>query len=134
RDWRPFAMTAHGNVWEVRIPVRELDVPLVYFIESRVAGMTEISPLRICHPDAAGLTEPTRHFWPFIEGFEEDLSGWRLVDAPVNAPPLTVRTNAHNGHAALWLEAPGPARRVAVATTRVRGWEITAYGARGLQL
>ena len=73
-----------------------------------VAGVVE--------PLALGLKEPTRFFWPFIEGFELDLDGWRVGEG------ADVRTDssAKNGRAALIARVPADRHATTVTTTPVR--------------
>jgi len=78
-------MTGRGGIWDARLAITELDVPVVYFVEERQKGRTNVSAMRACHPQAAGLEMPSRMFWPFIEGFEEGLESWQLHRAPKGA-------------------------------------------------
>ncbi len=128
RDWRSSPMQPHGESWEAFVPVDSLDVPVIYFVR---AG-TNISPMRLARPRALGLEEPTRIFWPFLEGFEEGLESWRLLTP--GAAELKTGTPVKNGKAALVAAVPAGKKSVAVATTRVRGWFAEEHGARGLSV
>lgn len=128
RDWRSCPMEQHGENWEAFVPVDSLDVPVIYFVR---AG-TNVSPMRLVRPRALGLEEPTRIFWPFLEGFEEGLESWRLLS--VGAAGLKTGTPAKNGKAALLAAIPAGKKTVAIATTRVRGWFAEEHGAAGLSV
>ena len=146
RDWRPFSMSLRGNTWEVIVPVDDPDVPLVYFVtviavratngSSAVqsTSSTNISPMRICKPRLAGLEEPTRIFWPFLEGFEQDTASWRWLAPVDDSAPLKTDATARTGGAALVVPLPGGKRSVTVATTRVRGWQLVQHHVTGLRL
>jgi hypothetical protein len=144
RDWRPFSMSLRGNSWEVFVPVDDPDVPLVYFvsvIRERASGggsalvfSTNISPMRICTPRLAGLEEPTRIFWPFLEGFEQDTVSWRWLAPTQESVPLKTDPDAMTGGAALLVALPGGKRSVTIATTRVRGWQLVQQSATGLRV
>lgn len=90
--------------------------------------------MRLCRPRAAGLEEPSRIFWSFLEGFEQDMESWRLLTTDAGAPPLKTDPTAHNGRAALAVTLPVGKHSVTVATTRVRGWQVQQHGATGLRL
>ncbi len=88
------------------------------------------SPMRIASARALGLEQPTRIFWPFLEGFEQGLQGWRIIDGPelhTGLPPK-------NGRAALAIRVPDSKRSVTVVTTRLRGWFLEEHGATGIAL
>jgi len=134
RDWRPHPMSAPGDRWEASIPVDNVDVPLVYFLETRSSEAPVVSLMRVCHPRRAGLDEPSRVFWPFLEGFEESLEGWRLVGETDDLPPLKLDASAKNGRAALRVTVPAGKRSVTLATTRLRGWQILQQTASGVRV
>ena len=134
RDWRPFRMNLRGNNWETLVPVDNVDVPLVYFVAAAHPGAPAISPMRICKPALAGLETPTRIFWPFLEGFEQDTASWRLLSDPAESTPLQTDTNAMSGRASLAVPVPAGKRSVTIASTRVRGWQLVHNGATGLRI
>jgi hypothetical protein len=135
RDWRSRLMIARGTSWDISVPVLHLDVPMIYFVLAQSSnGFTRLSPLRICHPRLAGLEQPSRVFWPFLEGFEENLESWRLLNDQPGYVPLTTNRTAVNGYAALQVTLPPDKQSVAVATTVLRGWQIAHYEAKGLRL
>ena len=80
------------------------------------SGRTRDAFVRYVGPRAAGLEEATRVFWPFLDGFEEQLEGWRLAEKDGAFTPLQKGTPPKNGKAALlaYLQqlrvtpAPGP--------------------------
>ena len=117
---------------EVAVPVEDLDVPLVYFVEAREGVATNVSVMRVFSPRAAGMEEPTRVFWPFLEGFELGLESWQLLGPRTNSPSLTQGAPARNGLASLVVPLAVNQRSVTVATTRVRGWQIRREGATGI--
>jgi hypothetical protein len=134
RDWRSYEMARNGQTWQAIVPVEDVDVPIVYYLQATSGDVTNFSPLRLLQPRAAGMEEPTRHFWPFIEGFEEGIESWQLL-APVTPQPLlTLDSAAKNGRAALVVHVPAGKQSATVATTRVRGWQLEHEAATGLRL
>jgi hypothetical protein len=129
RDWRTLAMRRAGSGWLAEIPVDSADVPQIYFVAARLDGRPVISPMRLAHPRTLGLERPTRLFWAFVEGFEQDLDGWRTANA-------AVRTNAaaRSGRAALSLRVPAGQKSVSVESTRLRGWFLQEHEADGFAL
>ena len=140
RDWRPNPMNLRGKSWEAFVPVDDVDVPLVYFTSAVIsasnnaAASTNISPMRICHPRLAGLEEPTRIFWPFLEGFEQDTASWRLLSGAEDFAPLKTDPLARTGNSALAIPLLAGKRSMTIATTRVRGWQLMQNGATGVRL
>ena len=134
RDWRSYPMRLQVDHWETSVPVDDVDVPLVYFMQAVTAGLTNVSLMRVCRPRAAGLEEPSRVFWPFLEGFETGTEGWDLVATATEFAALKTDSIAKNGHAALRVSLPPGRRSVTVATTRIRGWQILQNGATGLRV
>jgi hypothetical protein len=126
RDWRTMPMRKAGSGWLAEIPVDSLDVPQIYFVVARLSGRPVVSPMRMAHPRALGLERPTRLFWAFVEGFEQDLDGWRTANS-------TVRTNAsaRSGRAALALRVPPGRKSISVESTRLRGWFLQEHEAEG---
>ena len=133
RDWRRYPMSAHRDRWEASIPVDNPDVPVVYLLETKSAGSTNVSLMRICQPRRAGLEEPSRVFWPFLDGFEEGIEGWRLVGEDAALPALQTDSLSKNGLAALRVTLPANKRSATVATTRVRGWQVLQQTASGVR-
>ncbi|HYV26491.1 MAG TPA: hypothetical protein VFA77_03100, partial [Candidatus Eisenbacteria bacterium] len=82
RDWHAYPMSARGGKWETSVPADSLDTPMVYFLRSASSATTNYSLMRIVRPRIAGLTEPSRPFWPFLEGFEDSIESWHVVAAP----------------------------------------------------
>jgi len=130
RDWRSTAMTSHGTNWQAELPVDSLHVPLIYFLVASNDGRFTASPMRIAQPGALGLEQPTRIFWPFVEGFEQGFEGWRVL----HGPPLRGGPGAKHGRAALAIQIPPGERSVTIATTRPRGWFAQEHRASGLEL
>lgn len=130
RDWRSRSMHRRGGIWVAELPVDSLDVPLIYFIVARSKAGRVASPMRIVEPRTLGLEQPTRFFWAFVEGFEQELDSWRATD------PSGVRTDpsAKNGRAALVVRVPPGRHSVMVETTRLRGWFLEEHGATGIGL
>ena len=130
RDWRSRPMNLRGATWVAELPVDSLDVPLIYFVSARTPQGSAVSPMRIAEPRALGLEHPTHLFWAFVEGFEQELDGWRVME------PSEVRTDsaAKNGRAALVVRVPTDRRSVTVQTTRLRGWFLEEHGATGIGL
>jgi hypothetical protein len=134
RDWRSRPLQARGGAWEAAVPIDNVDVPLVYYVRVQTASGWQQSPLRMAHPRSSGLEEPSRIFWPFLEGFEDNLQSWRLINAPADAPPLQTNAPPHNGKAALRVTQPAGKHSVTVGTTRVRGWQIEQQMATGVRV
>ena len=134
RDWRTRPVGRSGRIWQADLPVEDPDVAIVYYLRSAGAQSTKVSPLRVAFPRGLGIEEPTRLFWPLLEGFEETLDNWRVLPAP--SPPSRLQTSpeSKNGRASLRVSIPAGQRSVTVATTRVRGWQILHEGATGLRL
>jgi len=130
RDWRSYVMRSNAAAWFVELPVDSLHVPIIYFAVARASDGSAASAMRIVEPRALGLEEPTRFFWPFIEGFELDLDGWRVGEA---AEVLT-HHEARNGRGALLARVPAGRHAITVTTTRLRGWFLEEHGATGVAL
>lgn len=136
RDWRPYPMTARETLWETTLPVDHPDVPIVYFVRVHQPSVAapRYSPLRICYPRRLGVEEPTRIFWAFLEGFEEDMESWQILSQGSQDLTLALSPMAKNGHAALQVSIPAGKRSATVATTRVRGWQVRQHNATGLSV
>ncbi|MBI5385143.1 MAG: hypothetical protein HZA90_10700 [Verrucomicrobia bacterium] len=134
RDWRSYPMTQRGPNWETLIPVDSFDVPLIYFLQTVSAKATNVSLMRLCHPQRLGLERPTRVFWPFLEGFEEGLESWRLLAGGRGSVELRTASEARNGHAALSVVIPPDRFSATVGTTRLRGWRLVERSATGVAL
>lgn len=133
RDWQPLTMEKRGARWEVALPVENVDVPMVYFIEAQ-AEQKHLTAMRVCHPRLVGLEEPSRIFWPFLEGFEEELWSWRTVTDEPHFTPVKTGPTVKNGNAALRLVIPAGKRSTTVTTTRIRGWQLEQNFANGVRL
>lgn len=140
RDWQEFAMVRRGTNLEATIPVEAVEVPIVYFVRAvteAVAGQparTNCSPMRICLPEKLGLLEPSRAFWPFLEGFEEGLGPWHLAAPTPETPALRTDAAAKTGNAALLVSLAAKQNSVTVGTTQLRGWQLKRQGAIGVRL
>jgi hypothetical protein len=130
RDWRTFPMRRTPTGWLTEVPADSLDVPLIYFAVTADHGRAVASPMRMAQPRALGLEEPTRLFWPFIEGFEQGTEGWR----PVGGPALRRDVEAKSGRASLAIRVPKERRTATLVTTRLRGWFLEEHGATGITL
>lgn len=127
RDWQSSPMRATAAGWEAALPVEDLDVPIIYYVTN---ARSNTSPMRIVHPRKAGLEEPTRIFWPFIEGFEDGTDGWRALDEET---ALQQSMTAHVGKSALAVSVDAAKRSTTIATTRIRGWQVHGQRALGLR-
>ena len=125
---RTVVMRRLGQSWSAKIPVDSLDVPQIYFIAAHKDGNRVVSPMRMILPRALGMEAPSHFFWAFIEGFEQDLDGWRIADG------TETRTDpaAKSGRASLGVRVPAGQRSIAVETTRLRGWFLEEHGATGI--
>ena len=134
RDWHAFPMSHRGGRWEAGVPVESVDIPMIFLLRVGEGAGTRVSAMRICIPRAAGLEEPSRIFWPYLEGFEETLESWRGFGAAAGAAPLQTDPVAKQGKASLRVAVAGAGQVTSVATTRVRGWQIAERSATGLRL
>ncbi|GDY21471.1 hypothetical protein LBMAG56_28180 [Verrucomicrobiota bacterium] len=136
RDWRPYPMSFRAGRWEASVPVESVDIPMIFFLRvgDGVGAGARLSAMRTCVPRAAGLEEPSRIFWPYLEGFEDGLMSWRSFGASSGVGPLEIDPLAKQGKASLRVTVPGAGQSVGVATTRVRGWQIVERSATGLRL
>jgi len=133
RDWQMLPLEKKGQRWEGVMPVENVDVPVVYFVEV-MTPKPMVTAQRICHPRVAGLEEPSRIFWPFLEGFEEDLWSWRLVTDEPKFTPVETATTVKSGNAALKLTLASDKHSVTVATTKIRGWQLDQNFANGIRV
>jgi hypothetical protein len=134
RDWRSFPMVQAEGRWLATIPVEDVEVPIAYFVFASGGGTTNRSPMRAVVPRDAGLEEPTRVFWPFLEGFEQGIDSWRIISKDRRTAALQTNAAARNGRFALSVAVPAARRSVTVGTTRVRGWQLGAESATGLRV
>ena len=134
RDWRQYPMSLRAGRWEASVPVESVDIPMIFFLRVGEGAGARLSAMRSCVPRAAGLEEPSRIFWPYLEGFEDGSTSWRSFGASVGAVPFEIDPLAKQGKASLRVTVPGAGRSVGVATTRVRGWQIVERSATGLRL
>lgn len=132
RDWRPYPMVLSEAAWTARPPVDDIHVPLIYFVRAVTGAVTNVSPMRICHPQAAGLEAPSRLFWPFLEGFEHGTESWSLVTDKLDSALLGTDPVANSGYCSLKVRLPADRDSVTVATTRIRGWQLQGKQATGL--
>lgn len=132
RDWRYLPMVYRGALYNASIPIDDIDIPVVYFIMGVSNSLTNLSPMRICYPRIAGLEAPSRPFWQFLEGFEESILNWQILNKYPDI--LSLRTNVvepKNGKSALCITLPEGRRSISVATSRLRGWQIEHFKAKG---
>ncbi len=140
RDWESTPMIRGDRQFDSLVRVIEVEVPLVYFVSlaepdksgGGLASNTIVSPLRVCRPARAGLEAPSHPFWPYLEGFEGALSGWRLLTP--ETPALQTDPAARSGKSALRVALPAGRTSVTIGTTRVRGWHATLRGATGVRM
>jgi hypothetical protein len=134
RDWRSHPMFFSGPAWEARPPVDDIQVPLVYFLRVVNSASTNLSAMRLCRPDAAGLVMPTRLAWHFLEGFEQNVEGWALVTDKLETDNLRTNSPGRSGYASLTVHLPAGRNSVTLGTTRVRGWQFTGRHATGIRV
>ena len=130
RDWKSVVIRRRGDAWQADVPVESLDVPLAYFLVATNSAGVVVSPVRLCRPRALGLEEPTRYFWPFLEGFEQGLESWRSF----SEAPLGTSRAAKNGRASLRVTVAPGKESALVGTTRVRGWLLEERAVRGIAI
>jgi len=128
RDWRVHSLQPHGQSWQVNVPTDSADAPIIYFALAQSGGATQVSPMRVCRPRALGIEQPSRYFWPFLEGFEQGLGSWRNLSG---GGELRISDMAKNGRAALALSVPANHHSASAGTTRLRGWFVQEHGASG---
>jgi len=128
RDWHSLAMRQFGTAWKATVPVNSVDVPLVYFIERRGVETTNRSAMRCALPRALGLSQPSKYFWTFIDGFEQGAESWRILGG---GERVRLSALAKNGKAALSVRIPATRNSITVGTTRLRGWFAEENKARG---
>jgi hypothetical protein len=121
RDWRILDLTPREEHWETKVPVEDVDVPLLYFLQVQTGDRTNTSPLRLALPRSLGMEDPTRIFWPFIEGFEGSRHAWRLTTA--SQIPLRVSSESVSGACALRVPVGGGPKPTQLGTTRLRSWQ-----------
>jgi hypothetical protein len=140
RDWESTPMIRGDRQFDSLVRVTEVEVPLVYFVSltepdkagGGIASNTIVSPLRVCRPARAGLEAPSHPFWPYLEGFEGALTGWRLLTP--ETPALATDPAARSGKSALRVTLPAGRTSVTIGTTRIRGWHATLRDAAGVRL
>lgn len=133
RDWQPLPMEKRGDRWELALPIENVDVPILYFIEAGTSPAT-LTAMRVCNPRETGLEEPSRIFWPFLEGFEEELWSWRTVTDEPTFTPVETGTTIKSGKLALRVPIAAGKRSATVSTTRIRGWQLDQNVANGIRL
>jgi hypothetical protein len=134
RDWRALVMVNRGSLFNASIPVDDIDIPIVYFVMERSGSQTNLSPMRICNPRKVGLEVPSRPFWQFLEGFEETTINWHILNNYPEIPPLRTNVVSKNGKAALCVSLPEGRRSISVGTSRLRGWQIENFKAKGFSV
>jgi hypothetical protein len=128
RDWQSHRMQSNAANWFLELPIGSLHIPVVYFAAAKLSHGTVASPLRLARPGALGMEEVTRFFWPFLEGFEQDVGGWQVQDRA----GIHIDSLARDGHAALLVHIPDGGRSMTVTTTRLRGWFLEEHEAQGV--
>ena len=136
RDWQAYPAERRGALWDATVPVDDVEVPVVYFAVVGAPDVVpaQVSPMRVVKPNTVGLEEPSRVFTPFLEGFEEGLTSWRLLGAEPETPPLRTKADARSGRAALCVTVPAGKRSATVATTCVRGRHLVGRQATGVRV
>ncbi len=129
RDWRTLRMERRGTAWQATVPLDSVEIPVAYCVVAAADGITNVSPMRLCRPRALGAEEPSRFFWPFLEGFEQGLEGWSVL---TEGSQMGISSTVKNGKASLRVAMPAKGRSVTVATTRLRGWFTQEHGATGV--
>lgn len=133
RDWRSYPMTRVEKRWQVIVPVEDPDVAIAYFVTATNSQQTNVSAMRGVMPRTAGMDEPTRVFWPFLDGFEQGFESWRITSRGSVPLPRTDPVS-RSGYFSLSVSVPEGQRSVTVATTRVRGWQARLEGATGVRV
>lgn len=129
REWRTLNMRKRGDLFDAKVPVSDIDIPIVYYLEFHGANTSQISPTRLAHARSLGMEKPSTVFWPFLEGFESDMGNWQS-NHQIKRDDLV----AHSGKHSLQISIPSGKRSAAVATTRLRGWHFRQQNATGLRL
>lgn len=131
REWRYVPMVYRGELFNAVLPVDDVDIPIVYFITAVDNHTTNVSNLKACIPRKLGLETPSRPFWNFLEGFEETTINWQIINKYPDLLPLRTNVEPKNGKAALCVNLPPERTSISIATTRIRGWHITHFNAKG---
>ncbi len=127
REWRQLPMRRRQNLFDTKIPITDIDVPCVYFVEVQTGAKRASSPARIVHPREADMEKPSAVFWPFLEGFENGHANWTALTGALS-------DSARSGKQALRVRlAPGK-RSASVSTTRIRGWHFLNQRARAIRV
>ena len=128
--WVKHTMAYRGSQWEVAVPVENIEIPVVYFLQIDVESKVANSPMRVCRPNSAGMDRPTRPFWPYLDGFEEELVGW----FPIGDSPRPVsQPGGHTGNRAMAISIPPGKSSAAVGSTIIRSWHMTLEKAKGVR-
>ena len=133
RHWVAIPMKPAGRDRVAKLPIDALDIPVVYFVEALTAGVSRLSPLRICEPRELGLEKPSRPFWSFLDGFETGLAGWRSLSGEVSGAALETVEEPMNGRRSLRARIPDNKASISIGTTAVREWHARLMGASGVR-
>ena len=128
REWRELSMRKRQNLFDAKLPVADVDLPIVYFVRATTGTGTVNSPARLVIARQAGMEKGSTVFWPFAEGFENGARNWTI------AGETDFSTDARSGSKSLRLQVPAGKHSVSASTTRVRGWHFIRQRARSIRV
>lgn len=134
RPWQHVAMRRLPTGFEGRLPVFDLDLPVVYHLVLQTGARATAGALRIARPRQLGMETPSTVFWPYLEGFEEGAWNWRILAPPDTAGLFEIAREARTGKSALRVTVPAGRKSVTLGTTRVQAWQFERQGATGIQI
>jgi hypothetical protein len=127
REWHKIPMRLRQNLFDAKVPVSDIDVPIIYFVAVEAGSERISSPARIVRPREADMEKPSSVFWPFIEGFENGTANWSV-------PAGTLSNDARSGGQALGITLAAGKNSASISTTRVRGWHFLNQRARAIRV
>ncbi|MGB0579850.1 MAG: hypothetical protein ACPGVU_09135 [Limisphaerales bacterium] len=128
REWRELPMRKRQNLFDVKVPVSDVDLPIVYYVRASSSAGAVNSPARMVNARKAGMEKSTTVFWPFAEGFEHGARNWTLSDS------AKLSSDARSGDKSLKVRIPADKHSVSVSTTRVRGWHFLNQRAQAIRV
>lgn len=128
REWRELPMRRRKNLFDAKVPVADIDVPIVYFVSANSGVGPLNSPARLVDARKAGMEKPSTMFWPFAEGFEVNARNWTV------SGNSSLSSDARSGKQSLKIRIPADKHSVSAATTRIRGWHFLNQRARSIRV
>ena len=120
-------MRRRQHLYDVKVPVSDIDVPMVYYVVVETPSGPIASPTRVISPRVAGMEKASTVFWPFIEGYENGMGNWTITGGALS-------NEARSGGKALEVSVTSAAQPATISTTKVRGWHFINQRARAIRL